>query len=71
MVFDDDADGVANEQDLCANTPPGSIVDFDGCADSQKDTDGDGYNDDVDDFPYDDTQWLDSDARAAAVIIQW
>ena len=60
-VFDDDGDGVANEQDLCANTPPGSIVDFDGCADSQKDTDGDGYNDDVDDFPYDDTQWLDSD----------
>ena len=60
-VFDDDGDGVANEQDLCANTPPGSIVDFDGCAESQKDTDGDGYNDDVDDFPYDDTQWLDSD----------
>ena len=60
-VFDDDADGVANEQDVCANTPPGSIVDFDGCADSQKDTDGDGYNDDIDDFPYDDTQWLDSD----------
>ena len=31
-VFDDDGDGVANEQDLCANTPPGSMVDFDGCA---------------------------------------
>ena len=46
---------------MCANTPPGSIVDFNGCADSEKDTDGDGYNDDVDDFPYDDTQWLDSD----------
>ena len=60
-VFDDDGDGVANEQDLCANTPPGSIVDVDGCADSEKDTDGDGYNDNVDDFPYDDTQWLDSD----------
>ena len=60
-IFDDDGDGVANEQDLCANTPQGSIVDLDGCATSQKDTDNDGYNDDVDDFPYDDTQWLDSD----------
>ena len=60
-IFDDDGDGVANEQDLCANTPLGSIVDLDGCATSQKDTDNDGYNDDVDDFPYDDTQWLDSD----------
>ena len=60
-VFDDDGDGVANEQDLCANTPQGSPVDLDGCATSQKDTDKDGYNDDMDDFPYDDTQWLDSD----------
>jgi len=61
-IFDDDGDGVANEQDLCANTPQGSVVDLDGCATSQKDTDNDGYNDDVDDFPYDDTQWLDSDS---------
>ena len=60
-VFDDDGDGVANELDLCAGTAPGSIVDTDGCATSQKDSDSDGYNDDVDDFPYDDTQWLDSD----------
>ena len=60
-IFDDDGDGVANEQDLCVNTPQGSIVDLNGCATSQKDTDNDGYNDDVDDFPYDDTQWLDSD----------
>ena len=61
FVFDDDNDGVANEQDLCPSTPQGAIVDLNGCALSQKDTDGDGYNDDVDDFPYENTQWLDTD----------
>ena len=60
-VFDDDSDGVPNESDLCPNTQPGSFVDNIGCASSQKDFDGDGYNDDIDDFPYDDTQWLDTD----------
>ena len=61
FIFDDDGDGVANEYDACPNTTPSSVVDTNGCALSQKDTDGDGYNDDIDDFPNDDTQWLDSD----------
>ena len=61
MSFDDDNDGVANELDLCPNTSAGAIVDQNGCALSQKDTDGDGYNDAVDDFPLDATQWSDLD----------
>jgi hypothetical protein len=61
FVFDDDNDGVANEDDICPNTNPGSMVDADGCELSQKDTDGDGYNDDVDDYPNDATQWVDGD----------
>ena len=60
-VFDDDSDGVANEVDLCPNTTIGTAVDSTGCAADQRDSDGDGYNDDVDDFPFDDTQWLDTD----------
>lgn len=61
FVFDDDNDGIANEDDICPNTTPGSMVDSNGCALSQKDTDGDGYNDDVDDYPNDATQWVDGD----------
>ena len=61
LVFDDDNDGVANEFDLCANTTIGAFVDQDGCELSQKDSDGDGYNDAVDDFPYDASQYSDMD----------
>ena len=61
LLLDDDNDGVANEVDLCPNTPAATAVDVDGCALSQKDTDNDGYNDDVDDFPNDATQWSDMD----------
>ena len=61
LVFDDDGDSVANEDDLCPNTPTGSLVDLDGCASSQVDTDNDGYNDDVDAFPSDGSQWADQD----------
>jgi hypothetical protein len=61
LTFDNDNDGVANEQDLCPNTPIGSTVDSNGCAASQRDTDGDGFNDDVDVFPFDSTQWADTD----------
>ena len=61
FIFDDDADGVPNEQDLCLNTPQGAMVNFDGCASSQLDSDGDGYNDSFDDFPLDNTQWQDTD----------
>jgi hypothetical protein len=32
-----------------------------GCNEVQKDTDGDGYPDDTDAFPYDSDEWLDSD----------
>ena len=61
LVFDDDGDSVANEDDLCPNTPTGSLVDIDGCASSQVDSDNDGYNDDVDAFPSDGSQWSDQD----------
>ena len=61
FVFDDDNDGVANENDVCPNTTPGVSVDSVGCSLSQKDTDQDGYNDDIDDYPNDATQWVDGD----------
>tara|TARA_B100000900_G_scaffold415494_1_gene445587 strand:+ start:300 stop:4298 length:3999 start_codon:yes stop_codon:yes gene_type:complete len=61
LVQDDDGDGVPNESDLCPSTTAGSMVDQYGCALSQRDTDGDGYNDDVDAFPSDATQWSDMD----------
>ncbi|MGB1766490.1 MAG: hypothetical protein ACPHJE_03820, partial [Poseidonia sp.] len=61
LVQDDDNDGVPNESDLCANTTAGATVDQYGCALSQKDSDNDGYNDDVDAFPSDGTQWSDMD----------
>jgi hypothetical protein len=42
----------------CMNFPPGcSSIGLE----SQSDSDGDGYNDDVDAFPDDDHQWFDSD----------
>ena len=61
LTLDDDWDGVANENDLCPATPAQATVDSDGCALSQKDSDGDGWNDDVDAFANDSTQWADSD----------
>ncbi len=62
IVHDDDDDGVWNENDLCANTPANATVDQYGCASTQRDTDGDGINDAFDAFPFDSTQWQDSDA---------
>ena len=61
IVFDDDGDSVANEDDLCPNTPTGSLVDLDGCASSQIDSDNDGYNDNIDVFVNDSSQWADQD----------
>ena len=61
LILDDDNDGVANEYDLCPNTVAGAFVDQDGCALSQKDSDNDGYNDSVDAFPTDSTQYSDMD----------
>ncbi len=60
-IYDADNDGVWDSNDLCPNTPNGSTVDQYGCASSQRDTDGDGYTDDVDDFINDPTQWNDYD----------
>ena len=61
LVLDDDNDGVANEYDLCPNTVAGAMVDLDGCALTQKDSDNDGYNDSVDAFPTDASQHSDMD----------
>ncbi|MEE2747709.1 MAG: CARDB domain-containing protein, partial [Candidatus Thermoplasmatota archaeon] len=61
LIYDADNDGVWDSNDLCPNTPTGSTVDQFGCAASQRDTDGDGYTDDVDDFINDPTQWNDFD----------
>lgn len=61
LSYDDDNDGVINEQDLCPQTPAGASVNSYGCSASQWDTDGDGYMDDVDAFVNDSTQWSDYD----------
>lgn len=45
---DEDGDGVADENDLCPNTPLGGLVNSDGCAESQLDDDGDGVMNDAD-----------------------
>ncbi|MEO9477989.1 MAG: hypothetical protein ABJG41_20765 [Cyclobacteriaceae bacterium] len=51
VAGDSDNDGVADDVDLCADTPAEAIVDADGCAKSQKDTDTDGVTDDIDECP--------------------
>ena len=61
LTFDSDFDGVANELDQCPSSPAGSLVDQYGCAPNQRDTDGDGVNDDVDQFVNDSSQWTDQD----------
>ena len=61
LTFDSDYDGVANELDQCPSSPAGAIVDQFGCAANQRDTDGDGVNDDMDDFVNDSSQWSDQD----------
>lgn len=45
LVDDADADGVQNEDDRCAGTAPGAVVDAEGCSSDQLDSDGDGIND--------------------------
>jgi hypothetical protein len=48
---DSDNDGVTDQDDQCPDTPLGSVVDSDGCAQSQLDDDGDGVSNDVDQCP--------------------
>ena len=61
IIHDDDSDGVWNENDLCPNTASNVTVDIYGCAATQRDSDNDGVNDAQDAFPFDGTQWQDSD----------
>ena len=49
MLPDDDGDGVWDGDDQCENTPSGSIVDENGCAEVQLDDDSDGINNALDD----------------------
>jgi len=44
-IFDSDGDGIPDDQDKCPFTQAGETVDSDGCAESQKDSDGDGIDD--------------------------
>ncbi len=46
--IDSDGDGVTDVHDLCADTPPGTVVDGAGCP---LDTDGDGVYDELDQCP--------------------
>ncbi|WP_299159428.1 LamG-like jellyroll fold domain-containing protein [uncultured Eudoraea sp.] len=45
---DTDGDGVADDIDICSDTPSGETVDANGCSSTQSDTDGDGVTDDID-----------------------
>ncbi|AUM13672.1 thrombospondin type 3 repeat-containing protein [Ketobacter alkanivorans] len=59
--LDSDGDGVQNGSDLCANTSVGDPVDANGCSAAQRDSDSDGYSDQIDAFPNDPAEWLDTD----------
>tara|TARA_B110000908_G_C10248519_1_gene450357 strand:- start:486 stop:1946 length:1461 start_codon:yes stop_codon:yes gene_type:complete len=60
---DGDDDGVGDNADQCASTPTGetSAVNALGCGPSERDTDADGVNDDLDALPNDPNETLDSD----------
>jgi len=51
IVGDSDNDGVADNIDLCPNTPAGTIVDATGCPSNTPDADGDGVPDSQDQCP--------------------
>ncbi|MDP5253560.1 MULTISPECIES: hypothetical protein [unclassified Vibrio] len=57
---DDDGDGIADEQDGDPLDPTNPSLEEEE-EEEVTDRDQDGYNDDVDDFPDDETEWLDSD----------
>jgi hypothetical protein len=50
---DSDADGVHDLRDQCSATPAGEAVDSNGCAASERDSDGDGLMDASDPYPSD------------------
>jgi len=52
-VTDSDLDGVPEEIDLCPDTPLGELIDLDGCACFEVDSDGDGVDDCDDECPLD------------------
>ncbi len=59
--LDGDEDGVNDADDLCPETPISANVNDDGCGSSQLDTDGDGFTDDIDAFPVDENEHIDTD----------
>ena len=59
--LDEDDDDVSDADDLCPGTPTGANVDNDGCGSSQLDSDGDGFTDDIDAFPVNENEHIDSD----------
>ena len=61
---DTDGDGVTDDTDVCPDTEFGYPVLTDGCVDEtalEFDWDSDGYSGQDDLFPFEDTQWFDSD----------
>jgi hypothetical protein len=64
---DDDNDGVVNVADRCKGTEENqTVINDEGCAINQLDTDGDGVNDELDDFIFDANETLDSDGDGVA-----
>ena len=55
--FDDDGDGIFDDDDGCSLQAGNSTIDSVGCPD----TDGDGWSNIADQFPADSSQWSDSD----------
>ncbi|MBB3063166.1 thrombospondin type 3 repeat-containing protein [Microbulbifer rhizosphaerae] len=51
ISIDSDGDGVADDKDLCPDTPAGEAVDSEGCSESQRDDDGDGVANSLDQCP--------------------
>ena len=58
---DTDVDGVGDNSDMCPETMSMMAVNPVGCALNQLDSDNDTYNDEVDVFPEDETEWNDTD----------